>query len=136
MFRALIVVAVLAFAGLAAPIARAQADGIERVIRAQLEEFTDRDEAGAFAFASPALRVYFGTPEVFGQMVRGGYPMVWNNAAARMLERREIAGRLWQKVMIEDTSGRLWLLDYAMIETDEGWRIDGVQILPGPDAGA
>ncbi|KPP83770.1 MAG: hypothetical protein HLUCCA08_08185 [Rhodobacteraceae bacterium HLUCCA08] len=132
MFRVLTLIAALV---LAAPAARAQSDGIEAVIRAQLGAFTDRDEAGAFAYASPALQVYFGTPEVFGRMVRGGYPMVWDNADAQMLERREIAGRLWQKVLIEDAAGRIWVLDYAMIETAEGWRIDGVQILPAPDAG-
>ena len=48
----------------------------------------------------------------------------------RFLELREIAGRLWQMVMIRDAQGDLHVLDYQMIETAQGWQINGVQLLP------
>ena len=57
--------------------AQAQSDDIEAVIGAQLEAFAADDFAKAFTFASPMIKGMFGTPERFGQMVRGGYPMVW-----------------------------------------------------------
>ena len=37
---------------------------------------------------------------------------------------------------IDDAEGRGWVLDYEMIELPEGWRINGVQVLPAPDVAA
>jgi hypothetical protein len=62
--------------------------------------------------------------------------MVASPGTVRMLEQREISGSLWQKVMITDQAGRTHLLDYQMIETPEGWQINGVQLLPEPGLGA
>lgn len=112
------------------------AGAIERTIGDQLQAFNDRDLAAAWQYASPNIKGMFGTPDNFGMMVQRGYPMVWDNADVQFLELREIAGRLWQKVMIRDAVGNLHLLDYQMIETDAGWQINGVQLLPAPDAGA
>jgi hypothetical protein len=38
--------------------------------------------------------------------------------------------------MIRDAQGALHLLDYQMIETANGWQINGVTLLPAPDVGA
>ena len=62
--------------------------------------------------------------------------MVHRPSDVRFLELREVAGRLWQRVMMTDAAGRIHMLDYQMIETPEGWQINGVQILPAPDVGA
>ena len=122
---------------LAAPSVDAQANGaIEDVIGSQLRAFNDRDVETAWSFASPNIKGLFGTPENFGQMVQRGYPMVWTNSDAEFLELREIGGRLWQKVMIRDAEGALHILDYQMMETSNGWQINGVQILQAPDVGA
>jgi predicted hydrolase (HD superfamily) len=110
--------------------------GIEGTISSQVEAFQDDDFGAAFGFASDAIRQYFGTPERFGAMVRQGYPMVWRPEELRFLELRDIDGRLWQKIMVRDRAGVLHVLDYQMIETPEGWRINGVQILCAPDVGA
>lgn len=109
---------------------------IEAVIADQLADFVARDVPGAWDHASPTIQGLFGSPENFGRMVENGYPMVWDNRDARFLELREERGALRQKVMIEDPDGRLWLLDYEMVELPEGWRIDGVQVLPAPDLAA
>ena len=69
-------------------------------------------------------------------MVRNGYPMVWRPGEVRYLELRDIDGALWQKVLIRDQSGRLHILDYQMVETGDGWRINGVQLLRPPGVGA
>ncbi len=116
--------------------AAAQDTEIQDTIGGQLQAFTERDIGGAFGFASPTIQGLFGTPENFGTMVRNGYPMVWSHDEVRFLELREIAGVLYQKVMIRDAQGVLHILDYKMIETDRGWLIDGVSFLPGPDVGA
>lgn len=106
---------------------------IVEVITDQLADFNARDVAGAWEHASPTIQSLFGTPENFGRMVESGYPMVWDNREARFLGLREEAGALRQRVLIEDPSGRGWMLDYEMIELPEGWRINGVLVLPAPD---
>lgn len=109
---------------------------IEAVIADQLALFLDRDVEAAWDHASPMIQGMFGTPENFGAMVENGYPMVWDNREARFLDLREEAGELRQKVMVEDPEGRLWVLDYEMVELPEGWKINGVMVLPAPDLAA
>ncbi|MEJ8561460.1 DUF4864 domain-containing protein [Yoonia sp. GPGPB17] len=112
------------------------ADAIEDVIGNQLDAFNNRDVSGAWQYASPNIKRLFGNPGNFGMMVQQGYPMVWDNADVRFLELRDIRGNLWQKVMVRDAQGGLHILDYQMIETADGWQINGVQLLPAPDVGA
>ena len=120
----------------AAPVAAQDAGAIEDVIGNQLQAFNDRDVAEAWQYASPMIQNMFRTPENFGMMVQRGYPMVWDNAEVRFLELRDVSGNLWQKVMIRDARGGLHILDYQMVQTAEGWQINGVQLLPSPDVGA
>ena len=110
--------------------------GIEGTIGAQIDAFLEDDFATAFGYASSSIKGVFGSPERFGQMVRNGYPMVWRPGEVRFLELRNIDGALWQKVLIRDLAGRLHVLDYQMIQTDDGWRINGVQLLRPPGVGA
>lgn len=109
---------------------------IEGTIQGQVDAFRVDDFETAFTFASRNIQTLFGNSERFGSMVRNGYPMVWRPSELRFLELREISGNLWQKVLVRDGQGGIHLLDYNMIETDEGWRINGVQILRKPDVGA
>ena len=126
---------VLAFVLGLAP-ARAQDRGIEETITRQLEAFKADDFGAAFDFASPNIKNIFRTPENFGAMVRQGYPMVWRPGEVTYLEQREIAGAIWQKVQIVDGAGRVHILDYQMVQTAEGWQINGVQLLKQPDVAA
>jgi len=104
-------------------------EAIETVIGTQLQAFNDRDVGLAFSFASPMIKGMFGNSGNFGMMVENGYPMVWDNRAVRFLGLREEAGMQIQTVQIEDTEGRVYTLEYAMIETANGWQINGVQII-------
>ena len=123
------------------PVLSAQAQearnpAIETVIQQQFDAFRAEDVGTAFSFASPNIKGMFGTPENFGRMVRNGYPMVWRPAEVQFLDLREVAGNLWQRVMVTDQAGRTHLLDYQMVETGQGWQINGVQILPQAAVGA
>jgi hypothetical protein len=122
-------------ASLALP-ADAQEAPIQDTIRSQIDAFQADDFARAFTFASPNIKGMFGTPENFGAMVKNGYPMVYRPSDVQMMELREIAGNLWQRVRIVDQAGAGWFLDYMMIDTPEGWQINAVQIMPAPDVGA
>ncbi|WP_299287300.1 DUF4864 domain-containing protein [uncultured Tateyamaria sp.] len=112
-----------------AGIAVAQGTEIEAVIGSQIEAFEADDFAGAFAFASPSIQGIFRTPENFGRMVTQGYPMVWRPAEVTYLGLRQENGAYWQTVRIVDGDGAVHLLDYRMLETEDGWKINGVQLL-------
>lgn len=130
-----LILASLAFA-LTAPFALAQDAPIQSTIQSQLQAFQVDDFTTAFTFASPTIKSVFGTAENFGRMVAQGYPMVHRPGAVKMLELREVSGEMFQRVMITDEMGRTHLLDYQMIETPEGWQINGVQLLKADGAGA
>jgi hypothetical protein len=123
---------VLSFAGLA----QARNAEIESVIGAQIEAFKADDFEQAFTYASPSIRGIFGTSDRFETMVRNGYPMVWRPAELRFLDLRDVAGHLWQRVMITDADGRLHFLDYQMIQFENEWKINAVQIVQPPDPSA
>ena len=100
---------------------------IRQVIQQQFDAFQVDDFATAFTFASPMIEQMFGTPERFGQMVRDGYPMVHRPAHVEFTDLVERGGRLYQNVLIQDAAGVLHLLEYEMIETSQGWEINGVR---------
>lgn len=114
----------------------AVADPIEDVIVDQLDAFNARDMDGAFLFASPMIKGIFGTSENFGSMVKRGYPMVWDNDFVRFLDREDAAGSVFQRLLISDADGVPYILKYKMIPSEDGWQIDGVDILPAPQVGA
>lgn len=117
------------------PAAQVEQSPLQDIIRQQLDAFNARDVDLAWSFASPMIQGMFGNPGNFGVMVSEGYPMVWDNSAAKFMAQREVDGRIYQQVMVQDTNGALHVLEYAMIQTAQGWKIDGVSLLPPPDVG-
>ena len=113
--------------------ANAQDASIEDVITNQLQAFVDRDVDEAWQYASPMIKGMFGTPDNFGLMVRNGYPMVWDNSDVRFLDRTDMTNLTRQEVQIQGPDGLFYILDYQMIQTGEGWHINGVQVIPAPD---
>jgi hypothetical protein len=121
---------------MAASPALAQQDPIRKTIQSQLDAIAQDDYNLAFSFASSVIKEVFGDAATFEKMVRKGYPMVADHRSVTMLELRTVAGNLWQRVMITDTLGDTHLLDYMMVETSDGWRINAVQLLPKQGVGA
>lgn len=113
----------------------AQQDAIQSTILNQIEAFKADDFATAFTFASPVIKGIFGTADNFGMMVRNGYPMVHRPAEVRMLEQRQVSGATVQRVLITDAQGRSHVLDYQMVETPDGWQINGVTLVPSGGLG-
>jgi hypothetical protein len=116
--------------------AQAQGVDIRSTIGSQIEAFQADDFETAFEFASPDLQRLFGNSENFRSMVTNGYPMVSQPAEVRYLELAEIGGSFFQKVLIKDQKGVVHILGYRMLETEMGWKISGVQLLPKPDVSA
>ena len=132
------VVAVVIALALSGPAVGQDSDApaIQDVIQGQIEAFLKDDTATAFTFASPMIQGLFGSPENFGRMVQGGYPMIWKPSAVRYLGLRTENGMTFQRVLVEDAGGAIHLFDYEMIAMPEGWRINGVYPVKGNDAGA
>jgi len=101
---------------------------IRGVIQAQIDAFLADDFETAFGYASPMIQGMFGTSERFGDMVRSGYPMVWRPGSVEFAGLQERDGRMFQTVLVSDRSGVLHLLEYEMIETPDGWEINGVRM--------
>lgn len=135
-FFLVLLASVLWFSAASAEDALPPEAGIEATITAQIDAFLEDDFAEAFSHASPNIQGMFGSSDRFGQMVRNGYPMVWRPGDVQYLELRDVSGALWQKVMIRDRQGKVHVLDYQMIQTSEGWKINGVQILAEPGVSA
>lgn len=116
--------------------ALAQGTEIEGVISSQIEAFKSDDFAEAFTYAAPSIQGMFRTPENFGRMVTQGYPMVWRPAEVTYLDLQEFSGGYVQTVRIEDSDGATHFLAYSMVQTGQGWKISGVQILEAPGVSA
>jgi hypothetical protein len=121
---------------LAALSARADEAAVQSVIQSQITAFEQDDFATAFTYASPSIRQMFGTSDRFGAMVRSGYPMVWRPAQIDFFPLKSKGNRTLQDVMITDQADAVHVLRYEMIETGDGWQINGVQLLRAPQVGA
>ncbi|MFM2355317.1 MAG: hypothetical protein RLZZ528_1053, partial [Pseudomonadota bacterium] len=75
---------------------------IQGVIQSQIEAFLAKDEGLAFSFATPMIKGMFGSPAVFGDMVRRGYPMIWAPSDVEYLGLRAEGGRTLQRVLVRD----------------------------------
>lgn len=136
MLRILVLCAGLALA--AVPLRAEEAPGadIQAVIREQVDAFRADDFDAAFGYASPAIRGVFGSSRNFAAMVRGGYPMVYRAGEVTFLELRPAAEGWAQRVLVRDAAGRLHLLEYEMVEGQDGWKINGVRLLTAASVGA
>lgn len=121
----------------AAEISREDALAIRAVIAEQLDAFAKDDARHAFSLATAGIRARFGTPEVFIDMVRTAYPVVYRPKTVQFEEPAIVDGELFQPVKMTDTEGRAWIALYPMQrEADGRWRINGCQLarLPGREA--
>lgn len=109
---------------------------IEATIQNQFDAFLDRDVGEAWQYASPNIQSMFGNAETFGRMVEMGYPMVWTPGQVDFIDLQIFGGLIVQRVEVIDQAGTAHYLGYQMIETESGWRINGVQVLRAPDVGA
>lgn len=128
--------AAVAFAALSAA-APALADPLSEsrsVVERQLDAFAAGDFVAAYGFAGAGIRSKFPTPEIFEQMVRGGYPMVVAPRVADFVGAEEQGGVVLQRLRLVDQNGVAYVARYYLSQTDEGWRIIGVEIERAPDA--
>ncbi|ABD56533.1 DUF4864 domain-containing protein [Jannaschia sp. CCS1] len=109
---------------------------IEAVIGNQFDAFREGALLDAWQYASPNIQGQFGDVQNFGRMVEQAFPMVWQPGEVDFIDLQTFGAIVVQRVEVVDQAGNLHYLGYAMVETDAGWRINGVQILRAPSLGA
>jgi hypothetical protein len=132
MVRSLMVALLLFGFAAASPAAELSADdakAIRAVITEQLDAFARDDAARAFALAANGIRERFGSPEVFIDMVRTGYPVVYRPKSVAFEKPAVVDGEVIQPVRMTDADGEAWIAFYPMVrQTDGRWRINGCQL--------
>ena len=109
-----------------AAVSDAQAQQFQSLVRAQLDAFAADDAPRAFSYAAATIQQMFGTPEVFLQMVRASYPVVYRPASVTFLKPRPDGPDIVQPVHMTDAAGASWLALYRLVQLeDKSWRIAG-----------
>jgi hypothetical protein len=123
--------ALLLFAAAASPaagISKEDASAIRAVISEQLDAFAREDAPRAFSLATAGIRAQFGTPEVFMEMVRNEYPVVYRPKSVQFEPPEFVEGQVVQTVRMTDAAGRQWLAIYPMLREDGRWRTNGCML--------
>ena len=105
---------------------------IQQIISDQVSAFRAGDGEKAFSFASPAIRLYFKTPDKFMTMVKRGYLPIYQARSFNFLDHLEREDIIFQEVeFVNSGDSRLAVAVYKLIKLpDKGWRIAGVQLKP------
>jgi hypothetical protein len=127
--------ALLLFAAAAVPaaeISKEDAAAIRKVISEQIDAFKRDDGPRAFSLATAGIRAQFGTPEVFMEMVRSQYAVVYRPKSVQFQVPEIVDGQVVQPVRMTDADGRTWLAIYPMQREAGGWRTNGCLLHPLP----
>ena len=107
------------------------------IISSQIDAFRKSDVDEAYTFASPFIKSRFANAEIFGQMVKKGYPMIWSAKDYKFLEFTFFNGALVQRVLFMDSKERIFVFDYELRQYEsETWLINGVFKVRSENAGA
>ena len=108
----------------------AQLAAVVGTIRAQMDAFQRDDGAAAFSHAAPRIREIFQTPEIFMEMVRGGYAPVYRPRGVEFLPARIEGAEILQPVRLTGPTGETVIALYRMQRQPAGdWKIAGVVLL-------
>ena len=108
-----------------------------QVISLQIDAFQKSDMKAAYTFASPFIKSKFSSAEIFGKMVREGYPMIWSAKDYKFLEFTFFEGALIQRVLFMDSKERIYVFDYELRQyKSDNWLINGVFPVRSQNSGA
>ena len=113
-------------------------EAYKAIITHQLNAIAQDDAAAAYSEAAPNVQKIFPSPDIFINMVRGGYPAVYRNKQFSFGEAGiDSIGRPFQKVEILGMDGVRYEGIYFMERQPDGlWKISGVVMakVEGSDA--
>ena len=117
----------------AAEVSKEDAAAIRKVISEQIDAFARDDGPRAFSLATAGIQAQFGTPEIFMDMVRSQYAVVYRPKSVQFQALEIVDGEVVQPVRMTDASGQVWLAIYPMLREGGVWRTNGCLLhrLPG-----
>ena len=99
---------------------------VQDTISSQIDAFKKNDIKKAYTFAAPNIQAQFPSPEVFGLMVRNGYPVIWKPKSFKFTRFKDLGNRCIQRVLFQSYNGSLETYDYILEKDDNLWKIAGV----------
>ena len=99
---------------------------ILNTISSQIEAFKENNIEKAYTFAAPNIQAQFSNPEVFGLMVKNGYPTIWRPKSFKFTKFQDLGNKSIQRVLFQSYDGRLETYDYILEKYDDLWKIAGV----------
>ena len=101
-------------------------EAVRYTISSQIEAFKDNDVKKAYTFAAPNIQAQFPNPDIFGLMVRNGYPVIWKPKNYKFTTFKDFGNRCIQRVLFQSFSGSLESYDYILEKNGNIWKIAGV----------
>ena len=101
-------------------------EAVRYTISSQIDAFKDNDVKKAYTFAAPNIRAQFPSPDIFGLMVRNGYPVIWNPKNYKFTSFKDLGNRCIQRVLFQSYDGSLETYDYLLEKDGNLWKIAGV----------
>ena len=102
-------------------------------ISSQIDAFKKNDVKKAYTFAAPNIQAQFPNPDLFGLMVRNGYPIIWRPKSFKFTEFRDLGETCVQRVLFQSYSGSLKSYDYILEKNNNLWKIAGVITITSAD---
>ena len=99
---------------------------VRSTISSQIDAFKDNDVKKAYTFAAPNIQAQFPNPDIFGLMVRNGYPIIWKPKSYKFTTFKDLGNSCIQRVLFESYNGSLVSYDYILEKTGNLWKIAGV----------
>jgi hypothetical protein len=99
---------------------------VRNTISSQIEAFKENNIKKAYTFAAPNIQAQFPNPDVFGLMVRNGYPVIWRPKNFKFTKFQDLGNKSIQRVLFQSHDGSLETYDYILEKYDDLWKIAGV----------
>ena len=105
---------------------RTAVEEVRYTISSQIDAFKENDIKKAYTFAAPNIQAQFPNPDIFGLMVRNGYPIIWRPKSFKFTSFKNLGNRFVQRVLFQSFDGSLESFDYILEKNDNLWKIAGV----------
>ena len=99
---------------------------VRNAISSQIEAFKENNIEKAYTFAAPNIQAQFLNPEVFGSMVKNGYPVIWRPKSFKFTKFQDFGNKSIQRVLFQSYNGSLETYDYILEKYADLWKIAGV----------
>ena len=103
-----------------------ESEMVRNTISSQIEAFKENNIKKAYEFAAPNIQAQFPNPDVFGLMVRNGYPVIWRPKSFKFTKFQDLGNKSIQRVLFQSYNDSLEIYDYILEKYDDLWKIAGV----------